>query len=436
MTQVNPLVDIVKAQKSGEPKGIYSVCSSNAFVIEACLLEELQSDDYVLIESTSNQVNQFGGYTGMNAADFRKYICDIANKVGFPEERILLGGDHLGPNVWQNEVSTTAMEKSCVLVADSIKAGYSKIHLDASMKCADDDPDRPLDTRISAERAAQMCQAAEIAFQSELTSKFQPCYIIGTEVPIPGGTLSGETEFEVTKTEHAQETIDITREAFYKLGLQDAWERVVGLVVQPGVEFGDSSLIVYDREQAKGLKKFIEGYRNLVFEAHSTDYQTPEHLKQMVEDHFAILKVGPGLTFAFREAVFALDLMEKEWLGGRKGVELSHFQDVLEDVMLTNPVYWKKYYQGDEQYLRFARKYSYSDRSRYYWPNADVTKALERLLENLGQHPVPVSLLSQYMPREYRKVMEGELENDPISLLYERIKSTVRDYRYACTINH
>ena len=45
----------------------------------------------------------------------------------------------------------------------------------------------------------------------------------------------------------------------------------------------------------------------LVFEAHSTDYQPPESLSRLVIDGFAILKVGPGLTFALREALYALD---------------------------------------------------------------------------------------------------------------------------------
>jgi len=432
MSNKNPLIDIVEAQKSGEAKGIYSICSSNAFVIGACLEQELGSDSYVLIESTSNQVNQYGGYTGMNAAQFSGFVHELAAKVGFPTERIILGGDHLGPNAWQDESAQSAMDKSRVLVSDSIKAGYSKIHLDASMKCADDDPNQPLDVAISAKRAAQMCQAAEQAYLENPVSAWEPCYIIGTEVPIPGGTLSGETELSVTRTEDAQQTIDVTKKAFFELGLEEAWERVVGLVVQPGVEFGDSSLIHYDRKKASQLSKFIEVHENMVYEAHSTDYQTPDALKKMVEDHFAILKVGPALTFAFREAVFALELMEKEWLEGREGVDLSHIQKVLDNIMLENPKNWKKYYQGDEVYLRFARKYSYSDRSRYYWPNEKIQASLDILLSNLSENPIPESLLSQFMPHQYRKVLRNELENEPIALIYDRIKFQIADYIYAC----
>ena len=432
MRQNNPLFDIIQAQKEGKARGIYSVCSSNEFVIEACLEEARHSGEFVLIESTSNQVNQYGGYTGMNALQFSEMVKNIARDKNFPHERILLGGDHLGPNVWRKEPAVTAMQKSCELVAASVRAGYSKIHLDASMKCADDPLEKPLDIRVSAARAAQMCRAAEQARVELLETAFAPCYIIGTEVPVPGGTLSGENELCITHPEDARQTIDVTREAFYKLGLQEAWERVIALVVQPGVEFGDSSVIGYERSKARDLSRFIEDYDHLVYEAHSTDYQTPESLKQMVEDHFAILKVGPALTFAFREAVFALEIMEQEWLKGKAGLTLSNLQAILEKVMLNNPEDWAKYYEGDERYLRFARKYSYSDRSRYYWPDAQVQASLGLLIDNLSRNPVPLSLLHQYMPLQYKKVMAGNLDNHPIDLIYDRIIDQIKDYARAC----
>jgi D-tagatose-1,6-bisphosphate aldolase subunit GatZ/KbaZ len=401
-------------------------------VVEACLRNALDSDDYILIESTSNQVNQFGGYTGMTPAQFAGFLYETADRVGFPRERILLGGDHLGPNVWQREPADEAMQKSYDLVADCVRAGYSKIHLDASMRLADDPQDIPLATKTSALRAAKMCQAAEAAYAAAPNAPFPPVYIIGTEVPIPGGALSGENEVHVTLPKDAKETIEITQAAFHELGLESAWERVIGLVVQPGVEFGDSSLIVYDRENATRLSKFIEGYDHLVFEAHSTDYQSSDGLRQMVEDHFAILKVGPALTFAMREAVFALDMMEQEWLGGKEGIVLSNVQEVLEQVMLDQPGYWNKYYEGDENDLRLARKYSYSDRLRYYWPNEKVDGALEQLIANLKQVPVPLNLLSQFLPQQYRKVMDGELSTDPVDLIFDKIQMMVSDYTYAC----
>jgi D-tagatose-1,6-bisphosphate aldolase subunit GatZ/KbaZ len=428
----NPLFNIVQAQKSGKRIGVYSVCSSNSFVIKACLERAIESEGFVLIESTSNQVNQFGGYTGMNPGQFLEYVRKIAEQVGFPTDRILLGGDHLGPNVWRNESARRAMHKSCRLVADCVKSGYSKIHLDASMKCADDNPSQPLDIDVIARRAAMMCQAAEEAFEEDPVLLWKPCYIIGTEVPIPGGSLSGETELTITRPIDAQETIGETRNAFYDLGLEEAWERVIGIVVQPGVEFGDDSVINYDREAARQLSKFIEGHDHLVFEAHSTDYQMPDLLREMVEDHFAILKVGPALTFSFREALFALENMEQELLFGRRSEELSNLQFVVENVMLAKPESWIEYYQGDEAYLRFARKYSYSDRVRYYWANKEVSNSLQTLLSNLSKIDIPQSLLSMFMPEQYRKVIRNELENVPRCLISDKIQSRIEDYIFAC----
>ena len=184
----SPLSEIVAAQKKGEAIGITSICSANPFVIEASLRYGLDGGGPVLIESTCNQVNQYGGYTGMTPADFVAFVHGIADEVGFPREHIILGGDHLGPNAWQDEPAVRSMAKAQVLVRDYVLAGYKKIHLDASMKCADDDPDRPLDETISAQRAADMALMAEETFSQVVADGLAPRYVIGTEVPVPGGT--------------------------------------------------------------------------------------------------------------------------------------------------------------------------------------------------------------------------------------------------------
>ena len=81
--------------------------------------------------------------------------------------------------------------------------------------------------------------------------------------------------------------------------------------------------------------------------------------------------------------------------------------------MLENPTYWAKYYTGSSEEQRFARKYSLSDRSRYYWPVPSVQEALNRLLVNLGQGPIPLTLLSQYLPLQYDRLRQGSLINTP-----------------------
>lgn len=429
----HPLVKILESSPSLDETGIYSVCSAHPFVLEAAMKQALTDESPVLIESTSNQVDQFGGYTGMNPAQFVEYVCEIARKLNFPSEQLILGGDHLGPNVWSEEVAADAMLKAEDLIRSYIRAGFTKIHLDTSMRCADDagDPLTPFDDEIVAERAARLCSIAE-GLSTEHAKGLRPLYVIGTEVPIPGGAQEELHELEATSAEAAGRTIDVTREAFKKQGLELAWERVIALVVQPGVEFGDATVVDYSSAKASELSKHIERYDGLVYEAHSTDYQTRGALRRMVKDHFAILKVGPALTFAFREAVFALAEMEREYLSGVNGVRLSDLPAVLDRVMCEEPRHWEKHYHGSQRDQAYARKYSYSDRSRYYWPNPQVQAALERLLANLTRNPPPMTLLSQFLPNQYLAMRKGQIHGNPTELIHHRIMEVTADYASAC----
>ena len=410
------LDEILLAQKRGEARGVTSVCSAHPYVLR----QTLKVFNRPLIEATCNQVNQFGGYTGMTPEDFVQYVRRIARENNFPFENIILGGDHLGPSVWQTEPADIAMKNSEDLIRDYVKAGFVKIHLDCSMRLADD-PQGALDVEVSAQRAARLARTAEKVGYKNL------CYVIGTEVPLPGGVMEQEEGVCATKTEHAQQTIEVTREAFYRVGLYSAWERVIAVVVQPGVEFGDDLVFPYQPDATKGLSRFIET-QQLIYEAHSTDYQTRHALAKMVKDHFAILKVGPALTFAFREAVFALAMMENELLSQQNR---SNIIRLVDDAMVEQPKYWIKYYRGDMRMKAFKRKYSLSDRIRYYWAEPAVQQALEKLLRNLGQKPLPMTLLRQFVPDLYSQAKHtGRLT--PENILLGKIQATLDDYAQAC----
>lgn len=427
------LLETVKANRSGQRRGVTSLCSANRFVLQAAMTEARKDGSVVCIESTSNQVNQFGGYSGMTASDFAGFVRGIAREAGFPAERILLGGDHLGPFPWQDEPAETALAKAGELVRTCVLAGYTKIHLDTSMRCADDPggAGSPLSEETATERAATLCKIAEDAYASLPAGSPAPLYVIGTEVPVPGGEQE-ESHIQVTCTKDLERTIELTRAAFESRGLGSAWQRVIAVVVQPGVEFGDTTIVEYERPKAAELSSFIRNVANLVYEAHSTDYQIPLSLRRMVEDHFAILKVGPWLTFAGREALFALEAMEIEWLSGKKNIALSGLRAALEAAMLENPKHWRKYYRGSEEDLRFARSYSFSDRCRYYWPQPGVQQALQRLLHNLSEYPIPLTLLSQFMPDQYEAVREGRLAARPADLVLDKIARVLTIYADAC----
>jgi D-tagatose-1,6-bisphosphate aldolase subunit GatZ/KbaZ len=417
--------ELVRSHKEDNQKlGIYSVCSAHPLVIEAALKYELTSGKQVLIEATSNQVNQFGGYTGMHPKDFVNYVHDIAIKVGFPIERIILGGDHLGPNCWQQESASSAMAKSLELIKAYVEAGFTKIHLDASMSCADDEI--PLDPMIVAKRSAEMCKVAEAHIAAELKSKLT--YVIGTEVPVPGGEATEIETVHVSKLSDIRNTIDTHVTAFEALGISDALSRVIAVVVQPGVEFDHSKVIRFKKEKASEISRFIEGTPWL-YEAHSTDYQTQEHLSDLVENHFAILKVGPALTFALREALFALAEMETEIVSIEQS---SRFKKVVDDVLLDEPKYWKSYYGDKHSTIINNLHYSFSDRIRYYWSEPRIQNAFNLLIGNLRANPIPLSMLSQYMPKQYQKVSEGVIDLEPTTLVIDKIQEVVEMYSKAC----
>ncbi len=408
----------------GPPLGLTSVCSAHPLVIEAALQSGLAHGKPVLIEATCNQVNQFGGYTGLTPAGFVRYVGEIADRVGFPRQKLILGGDHLGPLVWANESAGTAMEKAKTLVRDYVQAGFTKIHLDCSMPLGRESAPS---VEVIAQRMAELALAAESAAHELPITNHSLRYVIGSEVPPAGGAKAGETHLTVTNPADAAQTLELTRRAFSALGLDSAWERVIALVVQPGVEYGDETIHDYDPAAAAGLKRFIETVPGLVYEAHSTDYQTRAALRALVEDHFAILKVGPALTFALREAIFALAEIEASLYEPP-----SHIRETLDVAMLTNPVHWKKHYSGDAQTRKFARSFSFSDRIRYYWNTPETQQGFERLMTSLGDKPLPLALLSQYLPEQYKRVRSGELKNHPRELLLARVMAVLTEYADAC----
>lgn len=427
---------IYKRKKLGIHCGIASFCTANELVIEACLQQGKRFGDDILIEATANQVNQYGGYTGMKPADFKKKVYEIADRVSFPKDRIILGGDHLGPLTWNNEPEEMAMKKAEELVREFVAAGYKKIHLDTSMRLGDDPKDQILSTRVIAQRGARLYKVCEEAYQELLKKnpdELRPSYIIGSEVPIPGGAQEQEDQVAITKEEDLHETINMYQEEFEKLGIADAFKSIVGIVVQPGVEFGDENLVRYNRAETVSLSRAINQYPGIVLEGHSTDYQAPKQLKEMVEDGIAILKVGPALTFALREGLFALSCIEGELFDGEKRVD---FPKVLEEVMQKNTTNWENHYKGDEKEKCLKRKYSFSDRCRYYFAEKEIEDAMDALFENLDGVHIPLGLLHQYMPLQYIKVRDGRLELTARELVKDKVVERIEDYNYATKYNY
>ena len=406
-------------------RGIYSVCSAHAWVIEAAMLQAQEDNSHLLLEATSNQVNQAGGYTGLTPAMFRDYVYGIANELSFDKSRLILGGDHLGPNPWQHLDAETAMQHAVEMVRLYVEAGFTKIHLDASMRCADDPETVP--DEVMAYRAATLCKAAEAAHREVGSEPI--IYIVGTEVPTPGGSTHSLDGLEVTSCDAVERTVAVHRAAFDHAGLHAVWDRVVGVVVQPGVEFDHDSVVNYNPQSADHLQRFLRAHPELVMEAHSSDYQVPRAYSELIRDGFSILKVGPALTFALRESLYSLAAIERELV---PEAVRSNLMETMEAVMLANPADWQKYYRGSAEQQRLLRVYSYSDRIRYYWRLSEAETAVARLMRNLQKAGIPETLLSQFCPRQYDQIRVGKVQSDPKAIVIANVRTVLANYSRAC----
>ena len=409
-------------RRDGRPRGITSVCSAHPIVLRAALRHGRATGATVLIEATCNQVNHQGGYTGMLPADFAALVRSLAQEEGCPPGQIVLGGDHLGPNPWRDRPAEAALAEAEAMVAAYVAAGFTKLHLDASMGCRGEPA--ALDDAATAARAVRLAAVAEQAARA--AGREPPVYVIGTEVPTPGGADHALSAIAPTAAEAARRTIAVHRAQFDAAGLSAAFARVVGVVVQPGVEFGNRNVILYDRPLAAGLVRVLDEAPQLVFEAHSTDYQGEAPLAALVEDGFAILKVGPELTFVLREALYGLDLIASDLLPDYGERPLYR---AMEALMLARPGHWRSHYHGDLAEERVLRHYSLSDRIRYYWAMPEAQAAVERLMTALAECLVPLPLLRQHLPGA-EHFADAPLH--PEEVLIWRVGQALRSYHAAC----
>ena len=427
---VDKFREIIAANRQGAPIAVTSVCSAHPEVLTAALLLASEQGENLLIEATSNQVNQYGGYTGMTPRDFIAFVHHIAASEGVSPETIWFGGDHLGPQAWRDEPAESAMAKAEILVKDYVAAGFRKIHLDCSEGCQGEAA--AVGDAKAARRAAQLAKicegaAGEIAVNSGKSAPRDLVYVIGTEVPPPGGARiedvsensdrAGENETHIgvgrdsglaaaliaTAPAHAAATLTAHRDEFYQLGLGDtAWQRVIGLVVQPGVEFASDQIHRYeftkDYLAAKTpLAAAIQDYPGLAFEAHSSDYQSAAAILRLKSHHFAIIKVGPALTFAYRQAIYALDQFAADF--GYTPKDTPRVPQIMAQIMQADPKNWRKHYPEAAENLSHLLHYSYADRIRYYWPHHLAQQRLAQLFAALPPiAPRDAMLLPYFAP--------------------------------------
>lgn len=409
--------DLIARHWAGEAVGLPSFCTANEDVLRAILSHAAANGLPALIEATCNQVNQNGGYTGMQPADFAGWVKGMAAEAGLAPDLLLLGGDHLGPNPWRAEPADAAMDKADALVRAYVEAGFTKIHLDASMACGGEP--RPSFAEVS-RRAARLCRVAE----AHAPDPSALIYVIGTEVPVPGGETDDMSGICVTTPARLDETVATHRAAFREAGVDAAWPRVVSVVTQPGVDFSHSAVHRFDPAAAQDLVAAIDAHDGLTFEGHSTDYQPAEALAELVARHVFFLKVGPELTFRFREAVFALASIEDRL----RPADASGIVAVLDAAMARAPQHWQGYYEGDADDIALMQHFSLSDRIRYYWTDPEVASALRKLLGNLAGVRIPAGLATQ----AFGGFEFGDVPGDAATLLRRHAARSVARYYQAC----
>lgn len=410
------LLELRDGRRQGHSRAITAVCSAHPLVLRAAMDEALAAGEPLLLEASGNQVNQLGGYSGMTPEGFRTFVLGLAAEAGIEASRLILGGDRLGPGPWRLQPAAQALAKAGALVQACVAAGFRKLHLDTAVACAGDGP--VVSPETAARRAASLCLLAEQTWQ-QCPEGHPPVYVLGLDA-------SPESGPRVTPAQDVHRSLDHFQEALAREGVADAWERVVALVVQPGVAFSETTVHSYDRKKARPLAKAIAGRRPWMFEAHATDYQHPGVLRDLVQDGAGILKVGPWLTFACREALFSLEDVARELRGAGPAIEL---REVLDRAMRKDPAPWKDHHHGPDR--SYTRLFSYRDRSRYYWTDPEVEAEVERLLAATAG-PLPSQLLSRHLPMALDSVLDGELEPNGRAIVLHAVRRVLGHYFAAC----
>ncbi len=407
---------LVQANRAGNAVAIPSVCSAQPDVLKASLRLAERLDRKVVIESTSNQVNQDGGYTGITPAGFIGFVHDLADQTGVARERIIFGGDHLGPQAWRSAPVDQAMAKAQVMLQDYVKAGFRKIHLDCSEGCAGEAAQ--LDDAQTASRSADL---ARLCVKAAGDTAEDLLFVVGTEVPPPGGAREDEGgDITATTPKAARATLQAHVDEFADLA-----PLIGGLVVQPGVEFGPMRVHPFPMTRDTGFLPALADYPAVCLEAHSTDYQHPEVFPALAAQGFAFQKVGPALSFAYRQALYALDTVRSMIGGGPLAL-----RDAMEAVMQADPTHWHSHYHNDAGALYVQRHFGLADRIRYYWPEAAAQQAVTELRADLAA-VIPDPLLWQVFAPDVLDRAEGLSGSQVQRLIEAQIQIALDPYFFS-----
>ena len=414
----------------GSAAGLCSVCSSHALVIEAAVRLAGRTKKPLLIEATANQVNQHGGYSGLTANAFVDFVHRLCAQNTVDPGLVLVGGDHLGPYPWRGMPAEPAMLEAERLVRHFVRAGAMR---SISMRAW---PSPMILVRRSIPVVPHRAPSGSVVLlrrKRVSAGTRNRCTLLEPKCPLREGksqrSRGGLPPLLRSLTTFAKQSRCTSGSSMrqrlmtHGTGLSPWW-------CQPGIEFDALTVYPYRRDLATGLVSALADFPGLLFEGHSTDYQSTSALRALVEDGFAVLKVGPELTFTLRESLFGLGAIEEELLGSRDGA--SRLRVTVLETMREKPESWKGYYREDAL-LPLRMTYGYSDRVRYYWNQPRVARAVERLFANLGQAEIPLQLISQFLPHLRPAPDLPSAARTPRELVLSIIEAQLSRYIEACT---
>ena len=395
-------------------KSLPSFCTSNFDVLKVLMIFSKYHQLPTLIESTSNQVNQFGGYTGLKPLQFKQKVDKLCKSVKLPSKLLIIGGDHLGPLPWKNVNKKSAMKNAKILVKKCLNAKYKKIHIDTAIVCRDE---KNIDRNIIVNRCEEILKSLT---KNDLKNVF---IVVGTEVPFAGG--GDHLKPVITKLESIKKEYLLYSKIFKQKKILK--KKPFALVIDPGIGFNNLAITTTNLFGFRKKNSFSKK-NNFYFEAHSSDYQSRTDLKRLVENNFKFLKVGPELTYIYSKSIFKMQSIEK-LIYTKK---LSDIDSVLLSEMNINKKYWKSYYKGPKKKIDFLLFNSYLDRSRYYWNKKKVINSKKILFKNINKLNENLFLRSFNLTKRKLKIKKLLKLSNTDFITYLFLEKVFAKYYSAC----
>jgi D-tagatose-1,6-bisphosphate aldolase subunit GatZ/KbaZ len=349
-------------------KSLPSFCTSNFLVLKILIKFCKKKKLPLLIETTSNQVNQFGGYTNLTPKKFIKKILLDLKKEKFNRKLFFYGGDHLGPLPWQKFGQLKSLERSKKLIKSYIDSGAQKIHIDTSIKLRHD---KNFSKKEILKRTQNLFNNLNL---DKINNIF---FVFGTEVPFAGGGIKKNQSAAKFSAKSAINESDFVKKLLLK---KFNYNKYFALVIDTNMEFFDRKIIKPNLKNLTEIVKYSKK-KNFYFEAHSTDYQSLNTLKKLVKNNFKFLKVGPELTHYLLKSLFLMEQFENEHILKKNR---SFFKQKLINEVLSNKTHWEKYYNEKDSTVVEKILKGKLDRARYYLNTTKVNESIKLLEKNIN----------------------------------------------------